>query len=231
MKPIILLLVLAATLCAQERHIQWKSGDPCCERIYSEGDPIRIIRDNGITVAVVGYDSGDNLIAEVSVVNETQTRVDVLPEKFLVVYWKDRSKPPEEYRPLSPEKVAGRYKSRAGWGNFFRSLAAGIAQSQTTETGTVSVMGPEGMATGVYSSTTTTTNNAALANAARANQRATNEAQGKANYVINSALKANTLFPSTYTSGMVYFPRKKFVLGLIAVRIGDTSYEFWVGPK
>ena len=81
---------------------------------------------------------------------------------------------------------------------------------------------------GTYRGTITTTspNLAAQRNAAVANQRATDEAKAKADIVISDALLANTVFPKTYLSGMVYFERKKFETAFISMIIDGTAYSF-----
>lgn len=235
---LMILLILASAAGAQERPLppmpakvlDWKATAPYADQFISDGDTIRLIRQDGVTVAIFGYTSGDYLIAEVTVANGTESRATVKPEDFFITYWDEKKKFGYVYS-LPPEKIANKLRSRAKWGNFFRSFAAGMAQTTTTETGSVSVYGTGGSASGTYSGTTTSPDRAGQARAAEANRRTSVAADARAADIISSALKANTVFPKTYVSGLVYFPRKKFQLGVLYLIIDGTGYTFAFGPS
>ena len=171
-------------------------------------------------------------VAEVIVANGTDHRVTVKPEDFFLTYQDGPKKMGYEFS-LPPSKVAGKIRGRVRWANFFRAFAAGMSQTTTTSqtAGSVSVYGPGGTASGTYNAATTTTqpNRAALARAAEANNAATASANADAEKVLSQAFWANTLFPKTYTSGLVYFERKKFEKGLLYVMVDDTAYTFGIG--
>lgn len=237
--PLIILamLLISFSALAQKRELppepkqafQWKKGAPYADEILADGDAIRIIKNGGITIAVTGYDTGDFLLNEVTIVNETGERFNVKPEDFFIAYEDNKGKTGYMYS-LAPEKVAGKYKSRAKWGNFFRSFAAGLASTTITtqESGTVNIYSNDGSATGTYtgSSTTTLPNRSAQRAAANANAQATADANAKADMIISTTLKANTVFPQTYISGRVYFERKKYKVGNFIIIINDTAYIF-----
>jgi hypothetical protein len=234
-----LLLALSAPAAAQQRplpppaarELDWKPGAPFADHFIADGVTVRIVRDGGVTVAVAGYDRGDYLVAEIAVANDTDGRFDVLPGDFFMTYWQSPKDKLRHMYSLPPGKVANKYRGRARWGNFFRSLAAGMAANRTTtstETGTMNINGDGRSATGTYTGTTTTTarDDAALRRAAEANRRADDEAAGKADEVMSEALFANTLFPKDRTSGMVFFERKKFEGGILYVTVNGTAYTF-----
>ncbi|MFL6207471.1 MAG: hypothetical protein ACJ74W_01400 [Pyrinomonadaceae bacterium] len=240
----LLLLTLLFTLClyaparaqkrelpsAPDKNIHWTRADPRCDEILSDGDAIRIIHDGSITVAVVGYDSGDYTVVEVTVANATEQRFNVVPKDFFLTYL-DRKGQADYIYSMPPEKIAAKFKSRARWGNFFRSFAAGMARTTTTESGAATIYGPAGVANGTYNGTSTAPNLAAQRAAAEANSRAGIEAEEKADRLMSGALKSNTLFPKTYASGFVYFRQNSYRAANLNMIIGDTLYSFALAGK
>ena len=189
-----------------------------------------IIKNNGVIIAVSGYDAKDHLVCEVSVVNQTDRRINVLPNDFYLTFRDKRGKFGYEF-PLPAEKLPKKYQSRAKRGNFFRAFAAGMATTtyETSEAGTFNVSGSNGAsATGIYNGTSRTTvpSVSATRNAAEANRRVTGAANEKGAALINASLRANTLFPKTYMSGMVYFERKKSQVSILYVMVDGIGYLF-----
>jgi hypothetical protein len=234
-----LLLFVLSTANAQPQHIQWSKSDPRCDEIYSEGQLIRTIRANGLFISVIGGHYDNYFVADVFVGNDSDRRVNVLPEKTFFVMWKKAGdKQPSVLNSISPEKVAARAKNKSEWGSFFRSLAAGMASTTTRSTantsGTVSVTGSGGMATGIYTEDTTTTttgpNDAAPRRAAERNAEARENAKAKGDLFRAYALDATTLFPSQQIRGAVYFDKKSFNVSLFAIEIDGVSYNFAFGP-
>lgn len=156
---------------------------------------------------------------------------------FFITYWDEKNKFGYNYS-LPPEKIAKKLQSRAKWGNFFRSFAAGMSQTTATSqtSDNVSVYGSGGVTNGTYNSTTTTTGPDAAASRAAAKRnseataRAVAGAAAGAAGVMEAALKANTVFPKTYVSGLVYFPRKKTQANILYLIIDGTAYTFLFGP-
>lgn len=215
-----------------ERELTWKSGAAFADDFISDGATIRVIRDGGVTVAVFGYLDGGRVVAEVTVANETDRRVTVKPADFFITYWDKAGKMGHEFS-LPPAKVADKLRGRAKWGNFFRAFAAGMAQTTSTSesSGSVYVTGAGGAARGTYSGATTTTapDAAAQRRAAEANRAASASANADAEQVLDRALRANTLFPKTYVSGLVYFEKRKFEQSLLYVMVDGTAYTFAFG--
>jgi hypothetical protein len=196
--------------------LTWQEGEAFADSFLAEGTTIRIIRNDGLTVATVCYDYREYLACEVSVVNETQRRIDVVPENYFMAGTYENGKADYVYS-LPPTKLAKKYESRGKWGMFFRSFAAGMARTTSTSTVTGDLNG---------TITTTSPNLAAQRNAAIANQRARDQAKRKADTIILDALLANTVFSKNYISGMVYFERKKFKTAFLSMIIDGTAYSF-----
>ncbi|MFL6332056.1 MAG: hypothetical protein ACJ754_01790 [Pyrinomonadaceae bacterium] len=218
------------------REMIWGPKEPYADEVLADGASIRIIKQDGLMVGVTGYDSGDYLVIEVAVLNGSDKRVDIHPEDFFLVYWDKKDKFGYGFS-LDAQKVAKKYENRAAWGNFFRSFAAGMATrtitSQTIESGSVSTVGSGGTASGIYSSTATTTSTApnteALRNAAAANATATTSADERTTRIMNAALRANSIFPREDIQGLVYFKREKFKVSKLYIIIDSTAYVFLFG--
>lgn len=233
MKPLILLLLLYSFTQSQQlsKTIEWQPTGEKFDRIVSDGRPIRIIKNESLIIAVYLNDDSDYYIAEVTVFNDSAERFDLDPMTFAVLLRDKKGK--EIYlAPIPPSKIAGKYKSRAKWGTFFRSLSLSTTTSQSNERGNVAVYNNGQMATGTYSSTTTTTapNVVARQAANEANRRAFEDAAVNAEIIMSTSMKANTVFPQTYISGLVYFPRKKFTEGALFININHVDYVFRFAP-
>jgi hypothetical protein len=59
-----------------------------------------------------------------------------------------------------------------------------------------------------------------------ANRRAMADAADRAEAVMSAAMRANTVMPQSYVSGLVYFPRKKSKRMLLIIIIDDVAYSF-----
>jgi len=235
-------LLLSSPVLAQKRELppyparelSWKKSATFADEFITDGATIRLIRDDGITVAVFGFLEGDYIVAEITVANETDRRVTVKPEDFFLIYWDKSNKMGHQFS-LPPAKVANKAKGRAKWGNFFRSFAAGMATTttQTRESGSATIYGNGGVASGTYNGTGTTTSPdvAAQRRVAQANRDATGAAHNAAEQVLSDALWANTVFQKTYVSGLVYFERKKFEQSALYVVIDGTAYTFAFGES
>src|SRR5260370_39690706 len=65
-------------------HLTWREGEPFADSFLSEGVTIRIIRNKNLTVAAVCYEYKDYLACEVTVINKSEKRVDVIPNDFFL---------------------------------------------------------------------------------------------------------------------------------------------------
>jgi hypothetical protein len=214
------------------RELHWKPDEPFADKFITDGATIRLIKDEGVTVAVFGYLEDKYIVAEVTVMNDTEKRVTVRPEDFVIVF-RDKGDKYGHIFSLPPAQVAKNVRGRAKWGNFFRALAAGMASTTSTSqtSGTASIYGSGGYASGTYNSTTITTapNVAAQRAAVERNRLESERAAEAAEQVLSNSLWANTLFPKTYASGLVYFERKKFETSDLFIVIDGTAYSFLFG--
>jgi hypothetical protein len=198
------------------KRLVWQEGQEFADSFFSEGVTVRVIKNSGLVVAAVCYDYRDHLACEVTVLNGSAKRIDVLPENFFIA-GKYKDGKADYVFSLPPTKLAKKYESRAKWGNFFRAFAAGMATTTSTSSVTGDLNG---------TITTTTPNRTAQRNAAIANQRASDEAKDKADSIVLYALMANTVFPGKHVSGMVYFQRKKFETSFLNMIIDGDAYAF-----
>lgn len=232
----LLLCLAVVTLCQQPapvpaKTLTWKPKADYADSFISDGATIRLIHDQGLTIAVFGYHQDDYLVTEVTVANGSNERMDVIPASFIMELYDDKHQRITYAQPIAPAKVAGKYRGRAKWGNFFRAFAAGMAQSTATTTGAVSLYGNGQTANGTYTATTTSPNTGAQRAAIAASQQATAEAEARAVDVLDTALFANTLFPQTYISGLVYFPHKKADMSVVYVIVNGVGYSFPFGKS
>lgn len=155
--------------------------------------------------------------------------------RFVIVTKDGRT---QALEPIPAQKIAGKVRSRARWSTALRAFAASLATRQATSTsqtsGNVSVYGQGGFAQGTYSGTTTTTTTvpglAAQRSAAAAIARNTEDANLRAEGIVRSGLKANTLFPGNTLDGVVYFDHKKYEKATFRILIEDTVYDFAFTP-
>ncbi|SRR6266496_192331 len=172
------------------------------------------------------------------VANTGHDRVDVLPEKATFVAWTKPNQAPEVSGPIAPEKIAAKIKNHAKWKVFFSSLSGALATQtanvNTTTNGTVTAIGPGGVASGVYSessmSTVTTPDREAQRRAQANNQRIREEAEARGDVFLARALLSTTLFKGQDIRGALFFEKKKMQVGVLALEIGDTNFEFGIAP-
>lgn len=210
-----------------------------CDQIYVSGQSIRTIDGQGLHVAVIAGYFEDYYVADLFVANDrTEGRVDVLSDKAVFVYWRKQNEAPQVIGAIAPEKIAAKIQKRAEWRTFLTSLSATLAtqtvQVNTSTTGTASVVGSSGSATGVYSensiSTARVPNTELQLQAAIRNERTMNRAEERGDVFTSHALRSTTLFPSDRIRGALFFEKKRFLVGEFAIEISGTNFEFGVGP-
>ncbi len=191
-----------------------------CTHQFVNGQKVKILSSNGITVSVSMFDTGKYFLAEITVLNSSPTNIDVLPPNFSV---EETSPKPKTLAYVDAEKIIRSAQRRMAWANAFTAAGAGMQQQQTTtnttSNGTVNVNSSDGTyANGTYNGTSTsTTNTPDYAAQARANEAirernatlATQSAQ-----LENAALKSNTLVSGQTIGGRVFFERKGKVSSL-----------------
>lgn len=210
-----------------------------CDQVYSGGQSIRTIDGQQLHVAVIAGYYEDYYVADLFVANDRRDdRVDVLSDKAVFVYWKKQNEAPQVSGPIPPEKIAAKIQKRAEWRTFLTSLSAALAthtvQVNTSTTGTASVIGSGGSATGIYSENSTSTvrvpNTELQRQAAARNDRTMIRAEERGDVFTSHALQSTTLFPGDQIRGALFFEKKKFLVGEFAIEIAGTNFEFGVGP-
>lgn len=237
---VIMILCLSIGAFAQSikdtLRVEWKTTDPRCDQIFIDGEDIRIIRDNNFVIMVSGVRDKDFVAFDVSVFNESDRRIVVDPANSAFVTWKNRQQQLGDIvKRLEPEKIASKYRTRTAWANALRAFGAGMATNQTTTYGTASgnatVNDRSGYAGSVYYSgttttTTTTPNYEVRRQVAQRNAEANAEASSKGNFVLQTALRANTLFPKGDVRGTVFYERKKAEVGSFVILVDNVRYVF-----
>jgi hypothetical protein len=209
-----------------------------CTMTYYEGVQYLSIAHHGVTVVVGIEHDNKHYRALVIVRNDALNPVHVVPPQFKII----QTKPvPREYRLTPAADIAKAVKRKAQWSKAFAAFAAGMATTeqtaQTTETGTVQVIGSNGIATGMYQGNTTTTttrpNTTLQRETARRSEREVTKAEAIAESIEIAELRANTVSPGRTISGDIYFVRDKSgVIMFLQIPIDGFSYNFPIfGPK
>ncbi len=205
-----------------------------CDRIYSNGEEIFIIRYDPLTLGVTFYQDGDHAIAWVyaSLSSTTKINVDILPSRLTLA---TTSPSIALVTPKNPEKIgASTMRKSRIWAGVIGGMS-GMARTTTTthESGTVSgtysSMRGYGSFDGSYSGTAVTSqpDYQARADGQRTAARIVGRAQDRAAQVSGTALRATTLLPGNKISGLVYFPRDKRAKGaVLRIPVGTIDFEF-----
>jgi hypothetical protein len=209
-----------------------------CDELYVQGQLIRSIEGNQIYVSSAAGYNESHYVSDLFVANIGLNRIDVLPEKAVLVSWPKLNEPPVTFGPIAPEKIASKIKSRAKWKIFFNSLSGALATQtanvNTTTEGSITAIGPGGIANGVYSessmSTITMPDREAQRRAYENNQRIRSEAEAKGDIFLARALLSTTLFKGQDVRGALYFEKKNFQVGILALDVAGTSFEFAIAP-
>ena len=215
-----------------------------CDSFFSDNRHVKVIKYNGIKVAVVLFDDGDYFGADVFIENRTDGRVEVDREDTIMGIWKteDRSDKLEILPLVLPEQIVSKIRKRVMWANIFGAIAASTATttatSQTNSTGNASVFDNKGnSASGTYTgnsqTTTTTTDRKAQAEEARRMRERNAERKSVSASILEGALKNNTLFENQSTNGFLYFKRnKKAKIGVFTIGVNGVYFDyFFNNPK
>lgn len=121
--------------------------------------------------------------------------------------------------------------SRTRWLNALTGIAASMQQTtiQAQSNGSVRITDQNGQSNGTYQSQSTVTIPDYSARASAAERIASDyrSAATRADNILSSALKANTVFPNQKLTGLVYFKNHdKGNLSAVIMKIGDTNYIF-----
>ena len=246
----LLILTFSLALFGQEikkeNYIYWTNEDEHFDKITTEGETYYLFYTPEFTLAVRGVDGKKTIYAEVYLKNTStdKSRIEFNPnDSRIIVYAKKSDKTFTELAPLSPEKAADKMdgSSNAKVKNFFDrwrgNMATRTATVNSTTSGTVTMTDSQGMSNGTYQGQTTSTvsvPDADTQNEAEEKIAARNaKVEAKSNSVIQSVLRANTIFAGEDVMGRIYFPYKKGEFMYIAIKIDDKLYikGFGLSPK
>lgn len=255
MKPyiqILLVLVLGVATFAQESpqkktFVSWEKSEACkiCDHIVIEGKAYYVFNDEKVFFAFHGSKEGDYWVGDLYITNHGERFVFDPAMHTGIVAWKTEAEylagaAFESFRPTPPETIIKKLERRAAWANALRSFGAALqtrsTSTMTTSSGTATIYNNGQTINGIYteqsSSTTTQPNAQAQAEAARQNAATNNQVATTGSSMIASALKANTVFPSSTVFGNVYYPlKKKFDVVSFRFVVNDKIYAlaFFVG--
>jgi hypothetical protein len=204
-----------------------------CSHQYIDGQKFKILTTAN-SVVIVALLMGEHYMrAEVSVSNNAQTSVDLLPDQMLLEVVSPK---PKELPFVSPDQIAKSVGHRAAWANILNGMGGAMATQQTTtetsSSGTVNSSSSDGVYTnGTYNgSSTSTTSIPDYAAQARANERIRERNAAVASLrssLVQTSLKANSVMPGQSVRGYVYFEREKHATSLkLTIPIAGTLYEF-----
>lgn len=239
-----LLFFLVLSSCAfgqakkDVKMFYWEKDCKICDQITSDGVTYFIFNTPDFSLAVSGFEGKKVLFTEVYLVNKSsdlKNRIEFNPnDARIAVFLKKEDKTPVELSPLSPEQAADKMdgSSNAKVKNFFNRLGAGMANRTATvnssTNGNVTIMDSQGISTGVYQGNTTSTVTVPDEEARNEAERKVTErnakVEAKSRAILQTTLRANTVFPGKDIMGRIYFPYKKGVFMYVLVQIGDTAY-------
>jgi TPR repeat protein len=207
----------------------WSSN---CAHVWLSGYIVKVMRSNGVLVAVAMQDTGKYFMAQVSVVNKTASPLDVLPQSFSSMVLRPH---PKTLGYLPPDKVIRSISNSAVWSNFFTALgAAGATQqsvTQSTTNGTASAYGTGGSAYGRYSENTTSVTSVPDQQAQQdaANRIAANNAAVSAasQEVSAGSFQPTTVAPGKSVTGNVYFEHaRKIETSEVLIPVNGEVFDF-----
>jgi hypothetical protein len=204
-----------------------------CTHQYIDGQKFKILTTDN-TVVIVALLMGEHYMrADVSVSNNTQAAIDLLPNQMLLEVVTPKPKPLPF---VSPDQIAKSASHRAAWANALNGMGGAMATQQTTtqtsSSGTVNSNSSDGTYTnGTYNgSSTSTSSTPDYAAQARANERIRERNAAVASLqagLMQTSLKANSVMPGQSVRGYVYFEREKHAALLnLTIPIAGTLYEF-----
>lgn len=224
---IFLILLFAFNAVAQtfdrniNNRIMWMNKeDERSGTIYVDGVEFRTMDRQLFEIAfALGYQNGYQ-VATVYVLNKSDSRIDVLPLNAYLVTWKKEkdyldNKPAIVVQQIPAETIAMKMENRQRWATTMRAIGAGM------QTQTATVTDNRG-----NSSTVTVPNTAAQVNTQNQNTQEMMRVQKTGDLLIDTALKANTIFKNQSVFGNIYFKFKKHETGIFIIKIQDYEYGF-----
>jgi hypothetical protein len=186
-----------------------------------------------IAVLVSLVEVGKYIRADIFVANDSSGNVDVLPSNFVMTEVLPKPKP---LKWVDTDKLIRSAARSVAFGNALTAMGGSMQRRRSTTTttsnGTVNASGPDGTyANGTYrgssTSTTSSPNYAAQAQAAEAIQARNETFSSLADFAYRTALRSNTVMPTEHIRGYMLFERdKKEKTIMLNGIVGDTIYQF-----
>ena len=225
--------------------VNWSSKDCSeCDSFTADGITYKVFETPEIYLSFTMTKGEDNYVADVFFLNKSDRRIEFKPEQSVIAVWEknadlENKKPPKEYFAIPPEKIVKKLETRMAWANALLGVSGAMqtktTTTQTTENGTATVYGNGTTTNGTYNgtstSTTTTPDRDAQQRGARQQQQNSATTTSKTSAIIDSALRANTVFPKQQILGRIYFPKKKFEFLYLGIRIEDSLYTIAFSNK
>ncbi len=241
MKILLLILVLSFGAFGQTnkdvKMIYWsadKTQCDICDSFTIDDNKFYIFDTPEMHLAFSGTDNGKFVQISVALFNKSNTqRIEFNPtESVLALYVKEGDKIPVELHPIAPELVAKKIGCNPKLKNFFTLFLAGLATQQTrinsATSGSATIVGMGGMASGNYNEKTTsivTAPNHDVQNQARQTVAERNaDAKALSDSILRWAMRANTVLPQKELIGNIYFERKQGVSMYVGIKVGSSLY-------
>lgn len=216
-------LMVSSCLAAFSGHCQTPSNVICyeddgCPHAYKNGKLVEIVQQPDVTILVSMQQQLGMIEVEIALKNTSNSPLDVIPTQVFGESIQDDAKHPRQQSQLAQisrdELVAHSYSSAT----YFPSPPA---PQESTTTGQIVVVGPQGHSVYSYSATGEST-------PLGSSQAETITGITPAAFAAANALTSNTLAPQQTLHGMVYFalPPRHTVDAGVQVLLGGKWYEF-----
>lgn len=211
--------------------IRWTANESNSDSFFVQGLQVKSLEADGIEVRAAVSEAGGYLRVDLSVVNGTSARIDLLPRKSDLFITKPK---PREVAYKTPEQLSNSIRHRATWATILIAIGSARTKtitSNTYESGSIGLSGPGGSASGYYSGSATTyttvpDESARIEGQAHMAAVAKKES-AQLQAVEDIAVRANTLFPGQRITGALFFElEKKHDVVLFTLPLGDHIFQF-----
>lgn len=202
---------------ADKKVVRWQTGASYSDSIMSKGQELKIIDLENIFISATLIEKkGWIPHAFITIENKKSERILVDPTNWTlnVLTPKERILASKE-----PEKLAQSLESRGKWAAALSNVGAAMATKQSTAT----VRNSDGTSSTV---TVTEPDKDAQQRAAKNGKENQTFLGSVADYVRESSIQANTVFPNKSISGIVWFEDKKYKEVVLTITIDGVIYEF-----
>jgi hypothetical protein len=198
----------------------WAQNNADCDHYFLSGSDFRLIRKNGVRVAIAPDYWNGYTIYIVSVRNEGEGRIDVISQDVSLAAWKHKDDSlkmePTPVTQIPADAVLNKMERAQAWRNAFAGIGAAMATQKAT------VSDQSGTTLGTVTTPDYEARNRAAQNAANASESVARQAA----VVSDMSLKSETLVPGAYVTGIVFFKLKTNGAQVFTVKINGMNYRF-----